>query len=56
MTYNKMKENKSVSHFVEIMSPYEKICYDFSIQVEKAAEAFAVFSFSFHYCIDGTFC
>ena len=37
-----MKEDKSVSHFIEIMSPFERACYDFSIQVEKAAESFAV--------------
>lgn len=41
-TYHKMKENTAVSHFIEIMSPYERVCYDFSIQVEKAAEAFSV--------------
>ncbi|KNB45677.1 disulfide isomerase [Blastocystis sp. subtype 4] len=40
--YEKMKEDKSVSHFIEIMSPFERACYDFSIQVEKAAESFAM--------------
>lgn len=41
-TFKALEENKKVSHFVEIMSPFERPCFDFSIQVEKAAEAFAV--------------
>ena len=40
--YEKMTQNTQVSHFIEIMSPFERDCYDFSIQVEKAAEAFSV--------------
>ena len=48
MSFHSLKEKTDVSHFIEVMSPYERLCYDFSIQVEKAAEAFAVFhSFSF---------
>ena len=47
--YEQMKEDTSVSHFIEIMSPFERACYDFSIQVEKAAESFAVaFILSIH--------
>lgn len=41
-TFKDMEANKKVSHFVEVMSPFERPCYDFSIQVEKSAEAFAV--------------
>ena len=40
--FEKMKADTSVSHFIEIMSPFQRECYDFSIQVEKAAESFAV--------------
>lgn len=41
-TFEAMRADKSKSHFIEVMSPFERPCYDFSIQVEKAAEAFAV--------------
>lgn len=41
-TFKNMQADTKVSHFVEVMSPFERPCYDFSIQVEKAAEAFAV--------------
>lgn len=41
-TFEALRADKSKSHFIEIMSPFERPCYDFSIQVEKAAEAFAV--------------
>lgn len=44
-----MKEDTSISHFIEIMSPFERGCYDFSIQVEKSAESFAVDFFSLDY-------
>ena len=43
-TFKNMQADTKVSHFVEVMSPFERPCYDFSIQVEKAAEAFAVSS------------
>lgn len=43
-TFKNMQADTKVSHFVEVMSPFERPCYDFSIQVEKSAEAFAVSS------------
>lgn len=41
-SFDAMRSDTSKSHLIEIMSPFERACYDFSIQMEKAAEAFAV--------------
>ena len=41
-SFDAMRSDSSKSHLIEIMSPFERACYDFSIQMEKAAEAFAV--------------
>lgn len=40
--FEKMKADTSVSHFIEIMSPFQRECYDFSTGSRRPPESFAV--------------